>query len=146
MRMRSVGNGFRKSSIFLTLRRWAMIAVLGARATLGGTAPRATAGSSTTLLRVSSKQKEGTVPGRSRVRSMSFVCMEILWTHGCSEVGVWKRGGTMHGISVRGNARVGNTNTVRCFHLLSKVVTVIAAGTAVVFHATLGTWSRTAWS
>src|SRR5215510_86322 len=56
-------------------------------------------------------------------------------------------GGTMHGISGRGNVRVGNTNTVRsCFHLFSKVVTVIVAGTAVVFHATLGTWSRTAWS
>src|SRR5215813_7866442 len=56
-------------------------------------------------------------------------------------------GGTMHGISVRGNVRVGNTNIVRsCFQVLSKVVTVIAAGTAVVLHATLGTWSRTAWS
>src|SRR5262249_50649253 len=56
-------------------------------------------------------------------------------------------GGTMHGISVRGNVRVGNTNIVRsCFQVLSKVVTVIAAGTAVVLHATLGTWSRTAWA
>jgi superoxide dismutase, Cu-Zn family len=51
----------------------------------------------------------------------------------------------MHGIGVRGDVGVGNT--VRsCFHHASKVATVIAAGTAVVFHVTLGTCSRAAWS
>ena len=70
---------------------------------------------------------------------MPFVCVIFL------RLLCVRLGGTMHGISVRGDVGVGNTAR-SCFHHSSKVATVIAAGTGVVLHVTIGTWSRAAWS